>query len=69
MYRGKPEGTKGENDQGRGNRRACYFSRATTKSGAHNKARLNSLSGKLQMAFRARVAYCRARALAASSDP
>ena len=30
-----------------------YFSRATTNSGAHNNARLNSESGKVQIAFRA----------------
>jgi enamine deaminase RidA (YjgF/YER057c/UK114 family) len=46
-----------------------YFSLATTKSGAHNSARLISLSGKLQIAFRASAAYCIARAVAASSEP
>jgi len=48
---------------------ASHFSRATTNSGAHNNARLISLSGKLQMAFRASSAYSPARSLAASSDP
>ena len=43
--------------------------RATTNSGAHNKARLISLSGKRQIAFRASPAYCVARALAASTEP
>lgn len=46
-----------------------HFSRATTNSGAHKRARLISLAGKLQMALRASSAYCMARALAASREP
>ena len=46
----------------------AYFSLATTNSGAHNNARLVSLSGKPQIAFRANAAYCMARALAASTE-
>src|ERR1700690_1099871 len=46
-----------------------YLSRATTYSGAHNKALLYSLSGNEQIAFRAISANCIACALAASSDP
>src|SRR5437588_7101687 len=46
-----------------------YFSRATTKSGAHSRARLISELGKVQMALRAASAYSAARALAASRAP
>jgi len=46
-----------------------YFSRATTKSGAHSSARLISELGKVQMALRAASAYSAARALAASRAP
>src|SRR5438132_14073298 len=46
-----------------------YFSRATTKSGAHSSARLISELGKVQMALRAASAYSAARPLAASSAP
>jgi len=34
----------------------CYFSLTTTNSGAQSKARLNSESGKMQMAVRAESA-------------
>src|SRR5437879_10313420 len=40
-----------------------HFSRATTNSGAHSKARLISESGNWQMALRADSAYSTARAL------
>src|ERR1700686_356335 len=42
--------------RGEGNR-VTHFSRATTKSGAHNSARLFSESGKWQIALRAESAY------------
>ena len=46
-----------------------YFSRATTNSGAHSRARLISESGKKQMDLRADSAYSAAREVAASKDP
>src|SRR5208337_911655 len=56
-----------------GHRRALsadgYFSLATTNSGAHNRARLISESGRSQMARRASAAYSWARVVAASREP
>src|ERR1700739_1335190 len=46
-----------------------YFSRATTNSGAHSKARWISELGSSEMAARASSAYCWARVVAASSEP
>src|SRR5437868_3146778 len=52
-----------------GRNKVNYFSRSITKSGTHSRARLNSESGKEQIALRAASEYCAAAEFAASTEP